>query len=226
MTSGSVAPLAPARLRNHAERAVLLAAFHHRDERLERAAPTAGRAVILTSGASPVSSTGRPLAPDAVDQLGDTGDGGRAEHEIDGGRPALDGVLVELRHAAHDADDEIRPLGLEQAQLAELREHLVLGLLADGAGVDEDEVGLGLVGGQLLAVLAQETGDPLGVILVHLTAVRDQMELGHSCLENPAFALNLDRSIRPSGKSNHRGALDCGIVRPGAFGGLEVDHGP
>jgi hypothetical protein len=37
----------------------------------------------------------------------------------------------------------------QQAQLAELREHLVLGLLADGAGVDQDQVGFALVGGQL-----------------------------------------------------------------------------
>src|SRR5881628_4212608 len=148
-----------------------------------------GRAVILTSGPSPVSSTGRPSRRTRSTSSATRAMAGEPNTRSTAG-PALDGVLVELSHAAHDADDEIRPLGLEQTQLTELREHLVLGLFAYGAGVDEDEVGLGLVGGQLPAVLAQETGDPLGVILVHLTAVRDQMELGHSCLKNPAFALH------------------------------------
>ena len=65
---------------------MLLAALHHGDEGLE---PRRGRrlAVIFTSGASPVSSTGR-RSPRARHQIADAGDGGRAEDEVDvGGAP-------------------------------------------------------------------------------------------------------------------------------------------
>ena len=76
--------------------------------------------------------------PDTVDQLGHAGDRGRAEDQVDRRRPALDGALVELRHAAHHADDQLWFARLEQAQLAELGEDLVLGFLPDRTGVDED----------------------------------------------------------------------------------------
>jgi hypothetical protein len=118
---------------------------------------------------------GTPVAPDALDELGDTRDGRRAEHEIDVRRALLDDALLELRHAPHDTDNHVRPARLERAQLAELREHLVLGLLPDRARVDEDEVGVGLAVGQLVAVSSQQAGHPLRVVLVHLTAVGDDV---------------------------------------------------
>jgi hypothetical protein len=167
---------------------VLLAPLHHRDEFLE---PPGGRRARGDLDERPLAGLehGPALAPDPVDQLGDAGDRRRAEDQIDGRRAALDRVLVELRHAAHHADHEPGLLGLQQTKLAELREHLVLGLLADRAGVDEDQVGFGLVGGQLPALFPEQAGDPLRVVLVHLAAVCDQVQLGHECLENPTFAL-------------------------------------
>src|SRR2546421_124997 len=93
---------------------------------------------------------------------------------------------VELRHAAHDADHEVRTRGLEPLELAELGEDLVLGLLANRAGVEQDDVGFALVGGELVVTLAEQAGNPLGVVLVHLAAVRDQVELvGHARPANP-----------------------------------------
>src|SRR5256885_9019721 len=50
--------------------------------------------------------------------------------------------LLELRHASHDADDQLGLALLELPELAELREDLVLRLFADRAGVDEDQVGV------------------------------------------------------------------------------------
>src|SRR5206468_4992045 len=130
---GGVAPLAPTRLRHDAEGAVLLASLHHGHEGLE--APGARRARRdLDERTLARLEHGAALAPDPVDQLGHAGDGGRAEDKVDRRRPALDGAPVKLRHAAHHADDEIRPARLEQAQLTELREDLVLGLLSDRAG--------------------------------------------------------------------------------------------
>ena len=86
---------------------------------------------------------------------------------------------MELRHAAHHPDHHVGARALQRPELAELREHLVLGLLADRAGVEEDEVGVVLAVGQLVVVRLEQTRDTLGVVLVHLTAVRDQVELCH-----------------------------------------------
>ena len=63
-------------------------------------------------------------------------------------------------------------LRLELLPDAKLAEHLLLGLLADRAGVDQDHVRLGGVVGQLQAMRCLEHVDHLGrVVLVHLAAV-------------------------------------------------------
>jgi hypothetical protein len=183
-----MAALASARLRYHAEGAVLLAPFHHRHELPQP--PGGGRTRRdLDEGALTRLEHGPALAAHPIDELGHAGDGGRAEDEVDRRGAALDRALMKLRHAAHHTDDELGFLRLEQAKLAELREHLVLGLLADRAGVDENQVGFGLIGGQLPALLPEQAGHSLRVVLVHLAAVCNQVELSHECLENPTFAL-------------------------------------
>jgi len=62
---------------------------------------------------------------------------------------------------------------------SELREHLVLRLLADRAGVEQDQVGFLRAIGQLIALLLEQARHALRVVLVHLAAVGDQVELGH-----------------------------------------------
>ena len=84
-------------------------------------------------------------------------------------------MMVGAKEEAQRITDEAKKLSEEK--LAELREDLVLGLLADRAGVDQDHVGLALVVGELVLTLAKQAGDPLGVVLVHLAAVRDEVEL-------------------------------------------------
>src|SRR5580765_9052841 len=136
--------LTSARLRYHAEGAVLLAPFHHRHELPQP--PGGGRARSdLDEGALARLQHGPALAAHPIDELGDTGDGGRAEDQVDRRGAALDRALMKLRHAAHHADDELGLLRLEQAKLAELREHLILGLLTDRTGIDENQVGFGLI---------------------------------------------------------------------------------
>ena len=112
-----------------------------------------------------------PFGARALDELGHARDGRGAEDEIDVGRALLHGRLLQLRHAAHDPHEQPGLARLQRPQLAELGEHLVLGLLADRTGVDEDEIGVRLAVGELVAMLAKQAGDPLGVVLVHLTAV-------------------------------------------------------
>jgi hypothetical protein len=169
-----VAALAAAGARDHAERAVLLAALHHRDVRLQAAGRRRARGDLDERRLRGVHQR-PPLAPDARHELAHPRHRRRAEHEIDVRRPLLDGALLELRHAAHHAEHNLRSLHLERTELAQLGEDLVLGLLADRAGVHEDEIGVGGVLGQLVALLAKQAGHPLRVVLVHLTAVGDDV---------------------------------------------------
>jgi hypothetical protein len=115
----------------------------------------------------------------AADQLGDPRDGGRAEDQVDVGRALLDPALLQLRHAAHDPDDQIRPLALEMAQDPQLREDLVFSFLSDRAGIEQDQVGVFRAIRELVPLLLEQAGHSLGVILVHLAAVGDEVELGH-----------------------------------------------
>src|SRR4030095_17053089 len=110
--------------------------------------------------------TGPPTGPPRPPPSAAAREAGRAEDEIQVRRPLLDALLLELRHAAHDADEEPGALFLEAPERAELRVHLVLCLLTDGAGVDEDEVRLVGGVGELVALVFEEPRHPLGGVLV------------------------------------------------------------
>jgi hypothetical protein len=176
---GRVAALAPARGRHHAERAVLLAPLHHGHVGAQTRRAVGPRGDLHQWRLAGLDDRA-PLAPHALDQARHLADGRRAEHEIDDGRPPADLVMVKLRHASHHAHDHVRPPRLDLAQFAELREDLVFGLLADRAGVEEDEVGVRFVFGQLVRLRLEQPRHPLGVVLVHLTAVRDEMKFRHA----------------------------------------------
>ena len=75
-------------------------------------------------------------------------------------------------------------LRFERFQPAERTVSLVLGLLADAAGVEQDHVGLVEVGGQLVALPAQAGHDHLAVEHVHLAADGfDKQPASHDILD-------------------------------------------
>src|SRR5205823_14193954 len=81
---------------------------------------------------------------------------------------------------AADAGLHLVTLRLQLAQAAEVREDFLLGLVADGAGVEEDEVGLRLVVDAAVAAQFEAAAEPLAVEIVHLTAPRfDEEGLAH-----------------------------------------------
>src|SRR2546425_1050974 len=164
--------------RHHAEGATLLAALHHGDKGLELAHGF-GPSGDLDEGGLARLQHGRARRARARHQLTHTRHRGRAEHEVDGRRSLLDLPLPELGHAAHDADEDVGPLAFEKLELPQAREDLVLALLADGAGVQEDQIGVLRALRQLVALIAQQTRDALRVVLVHLTAVGDQVKFWH-----------------------------------------------
>ena len=76
-----------------------------------------------------------------LQQLGQSVQGLRPEHHVHVGRPLDYGLAFLARHAATDADDHAAPRGLELTPAAELREEFFLRLLADRAGVEQQEIG-------------------------------------------------------------------------------------
>ena len=96
----------------------------------------------------------------------------RTDDEIDPGRPLADEFLILLGHAAEHTDHEAGPLLLFEANPAERRIDLVLGMLPHAAGVVEDGVGVGRGAAQLPALPAQSGDDELAVKHVHLAADR------------------------------------------------------
>ena len=82
-------------------------------------------------------------------------------------------VAFLLRDAAGDRDDRVVAVSRRQLpELAEPRVQLLLGALADAAGVDDDDVGVAVVVGRLVAGLLEQPRHALGVVDVHLAAER------------------------------------------------------
>ena len=78
---------------------------------------------------------------------------------------------VLLGQAAADRDLHPGALGLDRREVAEVAVELVVGVLPDRAGVEDDDVGL-LVGRcRDVARLLQQPGQALGVVDVHLAPV-------------------------------------------------------
>jgi hypothetical protein len=81
-----------------------------------------------------------PVPTQGVDHLGQPVQRLGAEHEVDVGRALADGLALLAGDAAADADDQPGSALLPGPPAAELREHLLLCLLADRAGVEQDDV--------------------------------------------------------------------------------------
>ena len=103
--------------------------------------------------------------------------GGAGDDGDVGGAVEDPGALL-LGDAADDG--EALPFTVELLVLVEAMEDLLLGLVADGAGVVEDEAGFGLVGGLGVALLQQRAHNFFGVVGIHLTAEGFDIKSLHS----------------------------------------------
>jgi hypothetical protein len=77
-----------------------------------------------------------------ADHRGQAVQGLRPEHEVDERRALQDRGALLARDATADADDQVGTLLFELAPAAEQREDLLLRLLAHGAGVQQQHVGM------------------------------------------------------------------------------------
>ena len=110
----------------------------------------------------------RSMLPGVVDQLGGTVHVVGAEHDIDVAGPLPDQFPVLLGQAPGHCDERAGPLCLHGLEPAQSAVQLVVGVLADAAGVEHHHVGILQDGGALVPVALEQARDPLGVVLVHL----------------------------------------------------------
>src|SRR5262249_21937110 len=179
--------------------AELVAADHDADVGLEGRRPhrrVAHRVVALEAALDLVArrllaveaqgELGRPAPAHLVDQLRQPGELARAADDVHVRGPAADQLLVLLGHAAEYAEHLLGVPALVGAEPAEGAVDLVLGVLADAAGVEEDHVGLGGLVRQLIPLAAQRADDQLAVEHVHLAADRlDVQFLRHVFYRGP-----------------------------------------
>src|SRR5690606_11352078 len=94
----------------------------------------------------------------------------RADDEVEVRDPREELLALLLRDAARDREDEAGVLRLQRRELADLAPQLLLGLLADAAGIEDDDVDLVRRLGAGPAVRAQRLLHAVGVVRVHLEA--------------------------------------------------------
>ena len=105
----------------------------------------------------------------AGQELGQLVDLPGPEGDVDEREALEDLVLDRLRPATADADHPVRSFGLEPLRLAEMGEEAAVGVLADRAGVEEDQIRSVATCGLLIAERGEHPLHALGVVLVHLT---------------------------------------------------------
>jgi hypothetical protein len=139
------------------------------------------------------------LHPCALEEDRQRADVVRAEHHVHPWRPAGDLAAVLLREAAPDGDLHAGVLGLDRRQVPEVPVEPVVGVLPHRAGVEDDDVGLGIVGRRDVAGPLKQAGEPLGVVDVHLAPVGADLvrACAHDRSRVRAGAALPDRAVSP-----------------------------
>ncbi len=164
---------------HHAEGAEFVAAFLNGDERRDAPRANGGR---LRRRQKSEFVLGGELGLQRVAVLFGAGEqfrqvmiALRADHDVNHGCPVDDLLALSLRHTAGDGDVHAAPLARGfvfcGAEPTEFGIHLLGSLLADVAGVEDDEIGLLDTGGLDKALASQRVHHALRIVDVHLTAI-------------------------------------------------------
>ena len=205
----AAAALTAAHVGHDAVGAEIVAAVHHGHPCLERVRPCDGD--MLGDGAGGILRGKNALAcrQHVQQQLRELPQMVRGKHAVHVGIGFFDalGHLRLAHHAAADEDLLPRVAALGMHQRADVAEHALLGVLADGAGVQDDDVRALLGVREAVARALQHPADALGVRLVLLAAVGiHKGKRGHA-LHLPVFlnfaadrGLTLQRLRRNDGR--------------------------
>jgi len=169
---GRPVALGAACIGNDTKGATLVTALHHGD--VCRDLPPIGvwrspqelRVIHVEHGAR---DRRRPVL-DPADQGRELGDVVRAEHDVDEGRLLEQAFALLLSHAPRNRQHGTPALLLERSESPEKAHQLVLRLLPDAAGIDDQKVGQGGLGRLPIAALPEHLLDPAGIVDVHLAA--------------------------------------------------------
>ena len=100
-----------------------------------------GRVDGKVSSDSRISISRALVVAGALEEDGEGADVVRPEDDVDPRRSLDDGAAVLLRETAADGDLHVGVAQLGRPQLPEVAVELVVGVLAHGAGVEDDDVG-------------------------------------------------------------------------------------
>ena len=174
---GQAAALTAAHIRHDAVSAEVVAAVHDWHPSREAARACDGYVVRQLRLAELHVDDVTVLRLDLLHDVRELVDLVGAEHEVDVRRALDECIALFLRHAARDAEDQLRVLALEALDLANLAVDAVLRRLAHAAGVDEDEVCLLHRLRPLIADRAELPHHALRIALVHLASIDQEIRI-------------------------------------------------
>src|SRR5690554_5555985 len=168
---------------HHAEGAVFAAAFHDGNERRRAVGTRFGQVVELLDFREADVDHAYAVTFHAhfADHVRQAVQGLRAEDHVYVRCPVDDGLAFLAGNAAANADDQVGLFGFETFPAAKLVKHFLLSFFANGAGVQQQDVGVIRVVGHFNRFAGFEQVCHAGrVVLVHLAAVGfDEQLLGH-----------------------------------------------
>ena len=172
---GRHAALASAHVWHHAKRAKAVASAHRGDV-CAHAALVRGRDIGVGLAAVQahvdLGHLPRRIEAGAAEQFGQPSVAVRPGDEVEPRRLLDQRGAVVLRHASEQPQPQFGTGVLEPRKVAQAPQHPFLGMLANRAGVEQDDVGVFGTAGGGVAGAAQHPADQLGVGDIHLAAVR------------------------------------------------------
>ena len=186
---------------------VLAATLHDRDEGTHAIHAWCGQAVEFLDLGKGHVHRGPVRGQYVVQHLRQAVQGLRAEHQVHIRRAPDDRRTLLTRDTTADTDNNPGPGHFQFAPQAELGEHLLLRLLADGTGIEQQHVGLGRILGGFEPMAGRErVRHARGIVLVHLATEGLDVQLaGHA------------GGIKP-----HRGQVNPLLRRDGAVSWIGI----
>ncbi len=161
--------LAPAHVRHDAERTELVASAHRRHVRAHAAAVVGGDIGIRLRAIE--SDIDGSVESRARDHLGQAAVAVWPRHDVEERRLLHNRDAIMLRHTSEQPKLDLRPRLLKARELPQPVQHLLFGVLANRAGVEQHDVRIVDTVGRDVTGAAQDCAHRLRIGDIHLTAV-------------------------------------------------------